>query len=255
MPKNGISLSKNQRKNVISKLKNEVINALVEVGFSERDILHQAGDSNTYVFTAIYLSHFEISESMRATMKLELNAAELSLPSVSLDIGFLFNKLLGIEDVNRKKILCVNIQEALVEKLVSFPRRLALHLTDPKRFDLDKALVRHLFDVSRIIVADPKHVDLNLLAPLIARTLDNDAKDFASQYPKFLKTPINEITNAMKVAKSEPPYRRMYDDFIKVMVYGTHVPTFDEAINNFETLLMAIIPPIQTNYLHHSPSQ
>jgi hypothetical protein len=68
--------------------------------------------------------------------------------------------------------------------------------------------------------------------------MDKDAKDFASQYPEFLKTPIQEIINAMTVAKTDSTYRNMYLDFIKVMVYGTNVPTFYQAIMHFEDLLI-----------------
>ncbi len=187
---------------------------------------------------------------MRATLKLELNATELSLPSVRLQIGLLFDQLLGIEDGNRTQMLCVNIQEALVEKLISFPRRLAMHLNDPKRFELDKALVRHLFDVSQILKLYGGSTDLALLTSIMARTMESDAYDFASQYPVFLENPIKEITNAIRVAKSVRTYQQMYDDFVRVMVYGTDVPTFEDAINNFEALLMATIPPIETNYRH-----
>jgi hypothetical protein len=60
---------------------------------------------------------------MRGSLRLELNTTNLSLPSVECNIGLLFNQFLGEQDNFQIKMRCVNIQEALVEKLVSFPRR------------------------------------------------------------------------------------------------------------------------------------
>ena len=85
--------------------------------------------------------------------------------------------------------------------------------------------------------------------------MDKDAKDFARQYPAFLANPVGEMLNAMLVAKSNPAYRRMYEEFVEVMVYGTDRPTFDEAIGHFDTILAATLPPLKTNYLQYAPVQ
>lgn len=253
-PKAGIALSQGQRRNAISKLKKEVVDALTGSGFSEEDIVEEARDGNSYVnYTASYSSYFEVSVVMRASMKLELNCTNLLLPSANFDIGLLFNKLAGIDEHNKLKIQCVNIQEALAEKLVSFPRRLAMHLSAPTRFEFDKALVRHLFDVNRILKFSTLEIQVSVLEPLLAAAMDKDAKDFARQYPKFLVDPVGEILNAMIVVKTDIAYRKMYEDFVAVMVYGNDVPTFDEAVSDFDKILTAILPPLQTNYLHHAP--
>ena len=252
--KAGIALSQSQRRDAISKLKKEVFHALIGSGFSAEDIDEEARDGNSYViYIAGYSSHFEASAVMRASMKLELNYTNHSLPSANFDIGLLFNELAGIDDQNKLKIQCVNIQEALAEKLVSFPRRLAMHLPAPTRFGFDKALVRHLFDVNRILNFSASGIQVSVLKPLLAAIMDKDAKDFARQYPKFLADPVGEILNAISVAKTDIAYRKMYEDFVAVMVYGNDVPTFDEAIGHFDIALTAILPPVKTNYLRHAP--
>lgn len=191
---------------------------------------------------------------MRATMKLELNSTTLTQKSVDLDVGYLFNQLAGIEDPQKVKMPCVGIEEALAEKLVSFPRRLAMHLSDPARFKFDRALVRHLFDVDQILSAQDKQKPFENLKNLLASAMDKDAKDFAHQFRKFLVDPVGEMSNAMRVAKSDVSYRKMYEEFVSVMVYGQSSPSFDEAINHFDAVLNSALPPLNTNYLQHKPS-
>lgn len=254
VPKPGVILSNNQRRAAISKLKKDIVEALVSIGFGAEEIGQEALDGNSYVvFNAEYSTHFEFEPAMRATMKLELNTTSLSLPSVEFEIGLLFNQLAGIEDPQKLKMQCVNIQEALVEKLVSFPRRLAMHLTAPERFKFDTALVRHLFDVHRIIENMPELNKEQALKPLLAIAMDKDAKDFARQYPGFLTNPVGEINNAMNVAISDSSYRNMYNKFVAVMVYGADVPSFDDAIGCFVNVLTPTLPPSSVNYLHHTP--
>lgn len=60
--------------------------------------------------------------------------------------------------------MSVSLREALAEKLMAFPRRLASHLSKSpaaERLDndsgWDKALVRHLFDVHKIVKAHPQN--------------------------------------------------------------------------------------------------
>ncbi|MFT5588329.1 MAG: putative nucleotidyltransferase component of viral defense system [Bradyrhizobium sp.] len=255
VPKHGITLSNNQCRTAVSKLKQDIVEALKSTGFGADEIGQEALDGNTYVvFNIAYSTHFEFEPAMRATVKLELNTTHLSLPSVQFEIGLLFNQLAGIEDSQKLKMQCVNIREALVEKLISFPRRLAMHLTAPERFKFDAALVRHLFDVHRIIQNMPELNREQTLKPLLAIAMEKDAKDFARQYPEFLANPVGEINKAMKVAMSDPAYRNKYDKFVAVMVYGAEVPSFDEAIGCFVNLLTATLPLSSVDYLHHMPA-
>ena len=94
VPKPGIVLNANQRRSAISKLKKDIVQALLNIGFEERDIQQKALDANSCVeFNAEYSTHFDVEPAMRAAMKLELNYTNLCLPSVNKTIGFLFDEL------------------------------------------------------------------------------------------------------------------------------------------------------------------
>lgn len=251
--KPGIVLSNNQRRNAISQLKKQIISTLVGVGFSESEINTTALDGNTYVvFNAEYATHFTFNSTLRPHLKLELNSTHLSHPSVNLDIGLLIRKLSNESDPDVFSMPCVHMQEALVEKMVSFPRRLAMHLSNPSKYKFDNALVRHIFDIYQIAKTHQNFTNNAELQPLILKVLDKDAKDFAHQYPKFLASPINEIKNAIKVAESNSEYKVMYDNFVDVMVYGKDSPSFSEAINCFKDILVPALPPENTNFLQYA---
>lgn len=251
-PKSGVLLSANQKRSTISKLKKDIIHALTGIGFEESHITQEALDGNSYIaFNVGYSSYFDVETAMRATLKLELNYTNLYLPSIEMDIGLLFDELAG-KKAPILKMQCVDIRESLAEKLVSFPRRLAMYLTDEDRFKFDKALVRHLFDVYRIIKCNPSITQQEVLKSLLLSTMDNDAKDFVNQYPKFLIQPVSEIQNAMNIAKSRPEFRKIYDEFVRVMVYGQDTPSFDEAYSSFNAVLKKLLPSLSTNFNHHA---
>ena len=76
VPKPGVVLNANQRRSAISKLKKDIVQALLNIGFEEGNIQQKALDGNSCVeFTAEYSTHFDVEPAMRAAMKLELTGS------------------------------------------------------------------------------------------------------------------------------------------------------------------------------------
>ena len=240
--KPGIVFSKSELRDALSQLKPTVISALVKAGFDEKDINKQASDENKYlVFDANYDTHFIKAKEMRSNMKLELNYTTLALAPQDQTIGLL---LTGLSDGKPYtfQTKCVDLREGLIEKLISFPRRLAMHLVNSSR-ELDKTLVRHLFDVHQIIKAYPSVLDeTQLLQNIFIGKLNQDAKDFANQHPEFLVDPMGELRKAMMFAKENPIISTMYINFIRDMVYSSNPPSFDEAFQTFNLNLEGLLP-------------
>jgi len=240
--KPGIIFSKSELRDALSQLKPTIISALVKAGFDEQDISKQASDENKYlVFDANYDTHFIKAKEMRSNMKLELNFTTLALAPQDQPIGLL---LTGLSDGKPYtfQTKCVDLREGLIEKLISFPRRLAMHLIDSSR-ELDKTLVRHLFDVHQIIKAHPAVLDeTQLLQDILIGKLNQDAKDFANQHPEFLIDPLGELRKAMMFAKESPIISIMYINFIRDMVYSSNSPSFDEAFHTFNQSLEGLLP-------------
>ncbi len=256
VPKPSVNLSKGQQRTAIRSLKVAVKDALVAAGFDEDDVAASALDGNSYVvFDAQYSSHFEFDPAMRAKMKIELNLTALSLPSANRSMGLLFNQFALIDEENPLEMPCIDIREALAEKLVAFPRRLALHLTNPAKHQFDQTLVRHLFDVHQIMVNNPQINDPLELGPLIEKVMDKDAKDFSRQFPDFLSDPVGQLTRAMGVAGTSPAYADMYGKFVKVMVYGPNAPAFLDALESFNQALNASLPPPTLNFKQYEKAE
>jgi len=243
-----IIFSKSELRDALSQLKPTVISALVKAGFDEKDINKQASDENKHlVFDANYDTHFIKAKEMRSNMKLELNYTTLALAPQDRPIGLL---LTGLSDGKPYtfQTKCVDLREGLIEKLISFPRRLAMHLVDSSR-ELDKTLVRHLFDVHQIIKAHPGVLDeTQLLQNILIGKLNQDAKDFANQHPEFLIDPLGELRKAMIFAKESPIISTMYINFIRDMVYSSNSPSFDEAFHTFNQSLEGLLPRIQLKF-------
>ncbi len=245
-PKAKSAATKSLIKSKMSLLKKDIESALNEAGFKSDFITKDGKDGNQFIeFEIQYGAHFEVSPGMRANLKLEVSYSPLRLPKQAKDITLLFDSLAKISTGPTVNIPCVDLKEALAEKLITFPRRLALSMgkTDEEP---DSALVRHLYDVYQITEKNPEILngDLPSLASLVNKVIEQDSKDFARQHPAFVNDAFGEINNAMKFALSNPDTKSTYDKFIEVMVYEKNAPTFEGAFSRFSETLKKVLPKL-----------
>lgn len=245
-PKATAPVSKNLIKSKMSLLKRDIESALNEAGFKSDFIAKDGKDGNQFIeFDIQYGAHFEVSPGMRANLKLELSHSPLRLPRQDKDITLLFDSLAKLSTGPTVNIPCVDLKEALAEKLITFPRRLALSMgkTDEKP---DSALVRHLYDVYQITEKHPEILGshLSLLTSLVEEVIEQDSNDFARQHPAFVEDAFGEINKAMKFALSNPDTKRTYDKFIEVMVYEKNAPSFEAAFSRLSETLKKVVPKL-----------
>jgi len=147
---------------------------------------------------------------------------------------------------------CVDLTEAAVEKLISFPRRLALHMRsvaanpdDPsKHRGLDPALMRHIYDIHEINrLAPGTFQNLDMVSNLMKGAMEKDADAFVNQHPEFAIDPVDELKWAMGMAKASPEISAAYQRFLDVMVYGEQKPDFKTAMLIFEQRLLEACEP------------
>jgi predicted nucleotidyltransferase component of viral defense system len=245
-PKAKSAATKSLIKSKMSLLKKDIESALNEAGFKSDFITKDGKDGNQFIeFEIQYGAHFEVSPGMRANLKLEVSYSPLRLPKQAKDITLLFDSLAKISTGPTVNIPCVDLKEALAEKLITFPRRLALSMgkTDEEP---DSALVRHLYDVYQITEKNSEILngDLPSLASLVNKVIEQDSKDFARQHPDFVNDAFGEINKAMKFALSNPDTKSTYDKFIEVMVYEKNAPTFEGAFSRFSETLKKVLPKL-----------
>lgn len=178
-------------------------------------------------------------------IKIELNATTMQRPSVRCPVGRLIDPWLAPSArVSPRVLHCVSIIEAVAEKLIAFPRRLA-HWSRQQEQGLsrkwDHTLVRHLYDVTRLQRQFPalrQSQAQALLQTLMRNLVIKDAFEFRTQHEQFVEAPHAELRWAMQQARS-PAIRAEYETFLVNMVYAppARQPTFDEAVKTFEGLL------------------
>lgn len=243
-PKSTALLSKSKIRSSMSKLKDDLEIAMNSAGFKSEFIRKEAEDNNNFIeFDIRYYAHFAVSPGMRANLKLEVSYNPLRLAKQDQEITLLFDSLAKMNTGPRFSIPCVDLREALAEKLITFPRRLALSLAKPGE-KVDKALVRHLYDVHQITEKNPDLLkgDLGLLTNLVAQVIEKDSLDFAKQHGAFVKDPMSEIKKAMQYAKEDPKTKQAYEEFIRVMVYDKNAPSFEDAFSRFSQALNLVLP-------------
>ena len=109
---------------------NSVVAALAAGGFGSENITRRSLDSNRYTALDVrFASAFERPESLRSHLLIEINHDQLSGETEQKNIAPLLSALLRIDYPGKLDLACVSLREALAEKLVAFPRRLASHLS------------------------------------------------------------------------------------------------------------------------------
>lgn len=229
-----------------------IIAALEAGGFGKDSVVRSSRDDNKYsALDVSYGSVFEKPDSLRPHLLFELNHAELAEETVTLPIGTLFDRLAFGGYRGAIDIECVSLREALAEKLVSFPRRLALQLSkmDPGSSlagqpGWDQALVRHLYDVNCIVDAHPDFLHHpEAVRGLVARAISKDAGEFASQHPSFVVAPRAELAGALAWANASGELAAQYDRFVADMVYvpTDKVTAYARSILVFDSILTEIL--------------
>jgi len=245
-------LSKTALRNKLSDFIKEVIENLENGGFGKGTIVRRSLDNNNYSSLDIqYESAFSKPSSLRSHLQIELNHSQLRTPTQIKPVGLLLDKLIFNEYREPIELECISIQEALAEKLISFPRRLALQLEKVRSdqaleasLGWDKALVRHLYDVHQITQnTSPEKLSSHELAEVVSNVIIHDAIEFQNQHPLFCTNPFDQLTHALAHAANNEKLKFQYNAFIMDMVYAPSetIPSFDQALSVFSKVLENIL--------------
>ncbi len=241
-------LSGTKKREALGSFARDAAAALEASGFGEGSVERASRDANAYTrLDVAYESAFSKPEALRAKLLIEFNHAPLHLEPAMLPVGPLLEKLAFGSYQAPFEIECVDLREALAEKLVSFPRRLAkllaaahdpdAALLDPKQWD--PALVRHLYDAKHVLEARPEFGAGKTLGRLVEAVVRLDMAEFESQHPGFAQAPALELGLAMKFAKGSALLAGQFDGFVRDMSYAPagSAPSFSECFEAFDGAL------------------
>lgn len=261
--KKGAALGGNPLRTALSKYVKSLGAALEQTGFGDGSVTRTSMDANNYSRLDIeFESAFDKPESLRPHLLVEMNYTKLAKEPEMRGVGLLLDTLVSGTYSSPLNVECVSLDEAVAEKLVSFPRRLALQLSsheeDPsvalrEESGWDKSLVRHLYDVHRIVSHKPDLANGgNSMGLLIDTVITKDAMDFRGKHPEFLENPLGELAKAVQFAKGSRELAAQYEAFVKDMVYASPsvVPSFDQALGIFDMTLRAFLSSSHTYGKH-----
>lgn len=256
-----LRLNPSARRTKLRAFADSVVAALVLGGFTGKEAVtrksRDAGAANA--INATYDSSYAKPESLRPELLIEMNYTNLVKPTQHKQVGLLLDRLTIKGYATPFSLECVSLEEALAEKLISFPRRLGKQMADqleegdkgPKIFD-DKfleesldwsiSLVRHIFDVKILLEKHPELLsDIDGFGELLAIVIKKDALDFKNKHADFIEDPVSELHSAIVFAKSSKKLRSQYETFVADMVYGDAKPSYDIAVTHFEAVLDAVL--------------
>ena len=176
--------------------------------------------------------------ALRPNLQMELIARNPVLPTETISIGSLADKLAGHTGLGFS-VPVISVAETLAEKVLSFLRRLALYRSGNMQQNWDKALVRHIYDVHCILSQKP---DVQYASVAAFSTLTaGDVKEFGYQDQKFAENPGAVLKSALSQIEDDAQLRDEYNHVLLPLVYGTGKFSFDEALGSFKEISQRLI--------------
>ncbi len=190
-----------------------------------------------YVIGAGYKTAYSEFPSLRPELKLELIQRQPLLPLEQREFGYLYETLAGLPATSTVSIDCISVAETAAEKVLSLLRRCAYkwdgHQT---KGDIDPALVRHVYDVARIVELSGD--SLATARSIFPKLVQSDRDEFKGQNPEFDADPVSALKRTLKVAKSNGELPKQYSKHLMPLVYDIDPPTFETSFASFEAVAM-----------------
>ncbi len=227
--------SQNQRRNFLSAIKTDIVQAMEQSGFLLDGDL-KARNSNAYIMgNFAYTSAFVQPESLCATslrplIKLEITAFAPVSQVVDLPLRTILDRMLDrASDPSLPAVPVVSIEDTLADKVVGYLRRTAADRAGCGRGDYDDRLVRHLYDVHCVL--QKKGEISEIVAPLFVQTVERDKDTYGNQFPAFKKDPFGILQDEREHLYDDVTKDR-YERFCRAMIYG-NIPSFQEVADTF----------------------
>lgn len=253
----GLALTDDVRKERLADFYKEVLAALKQEGVADDKIKHKQSESKKYLRFEIALPTDGVEgTALRDSLQIEFIYTSLQNESVEKPVQLMTDIKRGTQNPIAK-VKAISVPEALAEKMIAFPRRLAEHHTRATEGELtpfapggrdgmkwDKNLVRHVYDVVTIAGSNPEFLNEALMLPLLEGIIKKDKSDFSS-HEAFINNPRKELMRALKIAHDDERLANQYADFVSQMIYESErapawLTALGEFSNHLDRLTLAI---------------
>ena len=231
------SWSKMQLRSELKKLHQQILLAIENSNFTL--IKNIARNENRYLKIELaYPSAFSLPDNLRPHILLEFTASKIRLPTLNLFVKTLIQEVMENEiPLTNSKCDCLSLDEIAAEKWVALTRRISK--IERGYIKPDKWLIRHLYDIAAIGIANKLGNDFFMI---IKNIIASDAKQFKTQHPEYFNDPMQEINRSIHILENNPYWQSCYDNFIDVMVFDKIKPVnYQDAIQILKIVSNKII--------------
>lgn len=185
-----------------------------------------------------YPSVFTINDNLRPHILFEFTLSNIRCDVVTRSVKTLMEETIPeLVLFPDRATLCVHVHETAIEKWVGLTRRI-IAIERGSHHD-DRSLIRHVYDLNAIELAEPIPDNFLMLAKDIVLT---DAQQFKNQNPEYAANPAEEINRSLDLLLTKPIWRERYYDFIENMVFNPNLAAdYDKAINVISGLSKKVI--------------
>lgn len=246
--------SNSQRKKTRKVIIEGISNAICSSGMFSLDENNPKVTRDAYRYNEIpvrYPQTHTQAPCLRPFIKLELIETDLLEPAENRDISSLVTNLTG-EGEKVEAFPCATIAATHAEKLLSMMRRTAASARDPRR-DLDKSLVRHIYD--NYYIVKEKNTDFSTLQGFIRGCIQQDIERYGNQYPQFCASPIAELLLGLNELESNPIHKERYQQFVTPMVFGEQQLSWEEAYTCFRETASSVLNSLTTEFQNDAEEQ
>ncbi|MHB8189959.1 MAG: nucleotidyl transferase AbiEii/AbiGii toxin family protein [Ferrimicrobium sp.] len=247
--------SKNSKSKALSGLKAELGRALRGAGF-EIDGEIVGRDGNRYIrANVVYESAFTAdTPSLRPYVKVELMGVDRPFSIESREVQSILERHEVGDQSTAQSIPMVSLPDIVSDKVISYLRRTAEHKANPElAHRYDPRLVRHLYDVHRIVDANPSVIVE--AAPIFAETLTQEIQQYGGErFPVFKERPLSVLRDELDLLAIDAEARNNYAVFVNDLVYGSK-PSFDEVSQTFRMVATDFLTVAAKPSLSEQPQQ
>ncbi len=185
-----------------------------------------------YALGLRYSSGAPALATLRPELKLEVIHRHPRLPTEPVSFGYMFEALAGIAPTKTVTISGIHVAETLAEKVLSLLRRCHRMWSGLQKDELDPALVRHVYDVYRILQQRPEM--LPVATTVFEDLVRDDAEEFKDRDPEFEKNPRSALTKTLAEVKVSEELRAHYVDRLLPLIYEGEEVDYATAFSSFE---------------------
>lgn len=203
---------------------------------ASKPVVRNEGKYSRVQFT--FPSVFTLNDTLRPHILFEFTLSNIRCDVVTRSVMTLMEETFpNLSLFPKSQTHCVAVHETAIEKWVGLTRRI-IAIERGSHHD-DRSLIRHVYDLNAIQLAESIPDDFLMLAKDIILT---DAKQFKNQNPEYAANPAKEINRSLDLLRTKPIWRDRYYDFIESMVFNPDLATdYDKAINVIADLSKRVI--------------